>query len=279
MPKRRPQTKEGKDIKKFFKGAAREVQPGDVFIPVLGPTGPGKSTFINNLLGPDAPRKAAVSDGFDSCTRTCSMYFLDGPFARTESYNRVKGRIILVDTPGFDDSSMSEWEALDEVRLSILSLYKMNIEVAGVIYMMPIFPLRATHTDQDNLASFQDLYGGNDFLRVAFVTTRWDIGGRGATPTPKEFEERCEREQQLRAVLGGTRRDAHNALLLRLADNAGSAWAVVDAIIQRLARSQPEQGIRLSYLEKLKDERKGRHSRSSVISDAIVRSFRRFLRF
>jgi len=80
----------------------KEPANTDVLIAVMGPTGVGKSSFIN--LATQSETKLPVSDGVDSCTSTVDAapaFELDGR------------RVILYDTPGFDDSRKGEEETLE----------------------------------------------------------------------------------------------------------------------------------------------------------------------
>jgi hypothetical protein len=78
--------------------------------------------FINNVLGPKASKRAKVSDGLASCTRACDLYTVDVPQQRNGDYSSIRGRLIFVDTPGFDDSRMSDSEVVDEITKSLNSL-------------------------------------------------------------------------------------------------------------------------------------------------------------
>ncbi|RXW21832.1 hypothetical protein EST38_g4012 [Candolleomyces aberdarensis] len=71
--------------------------PDDIVVIVLGPVGHGKSTFINNILG---GQKAKTDDGFFTCTTEVESYELEIPHHLPELQGK---RLILVDTPGFQD--------------------------------------------------------------------------------------------------------------------------------------------------------------------------------
>ena len=66
---------------------------------VLGPTGAGKSTFINLISGSDL----RVGQDLESCTEEVDVTL---PF-------EIDGRRVrLVDTPGFDDTTKSDADVL-----------------------------------------------------------------------------------------------------------------------------------------------------------------------
>ncbi|KZP03911.1 hypothetical protein FIBSPDRAFT_443298 [Athelia psychrophila] len=81
--------------------ALRDVKTPDkdVVIAVMGGTGTGKSTFINLISG----SKLRVSADLKSCTDTMSA---------TAPFDFQGQKVVLLDTPGFDDSERSDIDIL-----------------------------------------------------------------------------------------------------------------------------------------------------------------------
>jgi len=73
--------------------AGLNVKNTDIVISFVGPTGVGKSTFLNTALGEDV---AAVGHNLTAQTTQLQAFVLRHP----KDFNR---RIVLVDTPGFND--------------------------------------------------------------------------------------------------------------------------------------------------------------------------------
>ncbi|TFK24910.1 hypothetical protein FA15DRAFT_575357, partial [Coprinopsis marcescibilis] len=155
---------------------------------VLGPTGSGKSTFISNLIE-EGQIKPKVDDGLDSCTKQLQHYFIDPPQSVVKSLN--SRRIVLVDTPGFDDTEISDFEILRRVAVWLSVSYKRQMKVGALVYIYPLSSSRYTHKDHTNLRIFKKMCGNDARPRVIMVASKRDLY------TKKETREK--REVQLRS--------------------------------------------------------------------------------
>ena len=105
-------------------------------IPVIGVTGSGKSTLVNNLLGRNS---SSVSAGLDSITCTVSSYEME-----------VEGVLICVyDTPGLDDSRGDH----DAVYLREMKGILESGEIQLVIYCLKLLE---TRMHQGLIRTFQE---------------------------------------------------------------------------------------------------------------------------
>ncbi|KAF9037276.1 hypothetical protein BJ165DRAFT_1559230 [Panaeolus papilionaceus] len=136
----------------------------------MGPTGAGKSSFIE-ALGLKGSSKIS-SNGLDGCTQAVSTYKLI-------NVNESDGNpIYLVDSPGFADTKISE--------LAIVSMLQKWIKDNGVfnriLYLTPITCVRLPGTQRQVLKTFNALTGVKTVENVMIVTTMWDnIWGEHAT--------------------------------------------------------------------------------------------------
>ncbi|PPQ96072.1 hypothetical protein CVT26_004704 [Gymnopilus dilepis] len=152
MPSRRP----SRQLRKFV-------------IPVMGPTGAGKSTFINTLLG---ERRMVVGETLKSQTVELEAVQLD-----MTPYAKLLGnyQIVIVDTPGFDDTLKSDVAILKKIAEWLKESYqKDNAVLGGVIYLHDVSLDRFTGTAQRNLDIFQALCGDDALCKVVIGTTKWD---------------------------------------------------------------------------------------------------------
>ncbi|KAF8064984.1 P-loop containing nucleoside triphosphate hydrolase protein [Lyophyllum atratum] len=150
----------------------------DIVIPVMGPTGAGKSTFINALLG---KAQMEVGHKLTSCTSNLQVSVIE---SIESPYQALKGhRVIIVDTPGFDDTYEGDAEILRRIAVWLKESYKKKAVLAGVIYLHDITHDRFSGTARRNLEMFHHLCGDAALSKVVLGTTKWTrvtpSGGEG----------------------------------------------------------------------------------------------------
>ncbi|KAK1750450.1 P-loop containing nucleoside triphosphate hydrolase protein, partial [Echria macrotheca] len=142
---------------------------------LMGVTGSGKSTFISLLSDQDVE----VGHGLESHTTTPASYKLVD-----------EGReIILVDTPGFDDTTRPDVEILTEMAQLLAALYNSKTRLAGIIYLHRITDPRFSGTAVKNLEILKKICGPSNFDSVAIVMNMWDTIDTN-TATQRESELR-----------------------------------------------------------------------------------------
>ncbi|KAI5995161.1 P-loop containing nucleoside triphosphate hydrolase protein [Pisolithus albus] len=187
----------------------------------MGPTGAGKSTFIDRAVGrPD------INAGHDltSCTKE----------VRATRYPHTDGarNVVLVDTPGFNDTFMTDVQVLRRITDWLNSTYERNVNLTGVLYLHRISDNRVGGASLRNYKMFKELCVKDSFKNVILVTTMWDIVTE---------EVGSEREQELRAgswkvmiALGST---TH-----RFEGTTESAWRIINSLsVPPLASLRPLQ--------------------------------------
>ncbi|TDL14526.1 P-loop containing nucleoside triphosphate hydrolase protein, partial [Rickenella mellea] len=122
---------------------------------IMGSTGAGKTSFINNVTGQTLP----VGHELDSCTKDI----------REVRFKRGKRNVVLVDTPGFGDSSMSDAEVL-----RLIAKHLAGTKLTGIIYMHRISDSKVEGGTRRNYKMFHQLCGSDHLQQVAIVTTWWD---------------------------------------------------------------------------------------------------------
>ncbi|QRV92923.1 50S ribosome-binding GTPase [Ceratobasidium sp. AG-Ba] len=133
---------------------------GPVLIALCGATGTGKSTFINDASGSKLP----VGHTQISCTEQvifAKEFMLDGREIR------------LIDTPGFDDTNVSDTEILERIGTFLKLTHNEGQLLNGIIYMHRITDNRVGGVSRRNFRVFRELCGPKALENVLITTNMW----------------------------------------------------------------------------------------------------------
>ncbi|KAI6004228.1 hypothetical protein EDD15DRAFT_1290122 [Pisolithus albus] len=145
-----------------------ELNPGDIIILVVGPTGSGKSSFVSRASG--------IGDdivGHDLVSKTTEIMAVK--YTDEESGQGI----VLVDTPGLRNTSKDDSEVLYMFTEWSRKLKERGLVIAGILYFhrmsdnrMPTNPLRA-------LCVIGESCGGLNaaFIKTILTLTMWDDVG------------------------------------------------------------------------------------------------------
>ncbi|KAL9036643.1 MAG: hypothetical protein Q9180_004180 [Flavoplaca navasiana] len=203
--------------------AARETLPKNIaekpkLIAVMGPTGTGKSTFISKLAG----REMKIGHHLHSCTDQVE----EVPCKVGDQY------VILVDTPGFNDTHRSDTEILTALADWMKSSYQEDMILSGIIYLHAISDTRMTHSSLQNLRMFRKLVGDHNLKNVILATTKWSV-------TP--LEDGLRREKDLTSEGGfWSTMMAAGSVVRRFEDSAASAQGLVEGILRLQEKIVPK---------------------------------------
>jgi len=221
----------GKWKKQVQQGDAlvKDPKPTDIVIPVMGPTGVGKSTFINSLLGVN---RMKVGLDLESCTSNLeSVVVHDIP-----NHPKLKGRrLIIVDTPGFDDTWKDDVEILRRIVVWLASAYDSNMKLGGVIYLHEITQTRMLGTSRKNFSMFQQLCGKKAHAVVILGTTKW----AEVKPNIGEEREKQLRENYWKDML------SQGSNMARVQNTKESAWALLDPILTNVEKKAVKVALKI----------------------------------
>ncbi|KAI4209097.1 MAG: hypothetical protein LQ351_007933 [Letrouitia transgressa] len=220
--------------------AARETLPNSIpyrpkMIAVMGPTGTGKSTFISKLAG----QEVKIGHNLSSCTQEIE----EVPCKVGDEY------VILVDTPGFNDTVRSDTEILTTLAEWMKASYDENMLLSGIIYLHSISDSRMTRASVQNLRMFRKLCGDDNLNHVILATTKW-----GITP----HEDALRREHDLTSEEGfWSIMKAAGSLARRFENSTESATALVKEILSKDAKFVPKIQREIMQGKKLVDTEAG----------------------
>ncbi|KAF9647079.1 hypothetical protein BDM02DRAFT_2812674 [Thelephora ganbajun] len=192
----------------------------------MGVTGSGKTTFVNQA----SRSYLKVGDNLESCTseiQESEEFILDGR------------RVVLIDTPGFDDTHKSDTDVLKSIAAFLGESYSAGAKLAGVIYAHRISDDKFGGLAVKNFRMFRELCGEKTLKNVILVTNMW---GRVTS------EQGADREQQLndKYFKAATQKGAQ---LCRHYNSPESARA----ILRKILKNQP---VTLKIQRELIDEGK-----------------------
>ncbi|KAH9483484.1 hypothetical protein JR316_0002952 [Psilocybe cubensis] len=202
----------------------------NIVIPVMGPTGVGKSTFINAIVAKEfdeidsssmKPCLMEVGHGLVSCTKDVQASCIKSPMDLVRMQQMLDHSVVLVDTPGFDDTYRDDFEILQKIADWLKESYNDQHVIAGVIYLHDISLDRFPGSAAKNLDVFKSLCGRQAFSSIVMVETKGE----------KAFPDRVERyDQEMRNSFWKDLVEA--GVTIRSFDNDyESARSVVDYIL------------------------------------------------
>ncbi|KDR82093.1 hypothetical protein GALMADRAFT_221979 [Galerina marginata CBS 339.88] len=206
-----------------------KLKKDDLVIVIMGPTATGKSNIIDNLTGQLGKR---VGHSLKACTTVVGA-------VRIKNHRKYGDRIVLVDTPGFDDTEKSDLEILRIISDWLMELCKARVFLCGIAYLHRITDMRMSGSHQRNLSMLGELCGTCAAKKVTLVTTMWD----GIEPNDLGLSEK--KEEALKSTYWKSLLD-HGASTARFQNTTASAWAVIGDIL-----AKPVENIALQLQEEL----------------------------
>lgn len=172
-------------------------------------------------------------------TQDCAVY----RYAHSDSTN-----IYMVDTPGFDDTNMTDADVLRHLADWLAFTYSHGIRLHGILYLHRITDVRMQGSAKKNLIMFNKLCGEHALHKVVLVTTMWE--------NLKTHDEGQSREEELRntdAFWGWM--SARGSRIERHTNNADSAKRLIEMFIPSEEHSAPEKVV-LTIQEEMADQNK-----------------------
>jgi hypothetical protein len=150
-----------------------------------------------------------------------------------------KARVVFIDTPGFDDTDVSDITILERVSEWLIntsaflccllfqltqrgSSYASEVKLAGIIYLHEITQARMRGSFRKNYEMFGELCGHKAMANVVAVSTKWD----------QIMETEAEaREEQLKKFW--VTKLGNSVVAARFMHTYKSAWDIVDLLVRK----------------------------------------------
>ncbi|KAF9444015.1 hypothetical protein P691DRAFT_737086 [Macrolepiota fuliginosa MF-IS2] len=193
----------------------------------MGPTGAGKSTFIQTMIGRETNGVGHSLESYTNQISAMRVTFSDGV------------SVVLVDTPGFDDTHLSDLDILKIVAKWLEDIRRRSLTLSGILYLHRISDNRMAGTPLKNLKMFKKLCGEDFFEKVILTTTMWPEVGGGV-----EEDIYIRREGELSRTYWAEMTNK-GSFTCRFRNTQASAWEILNRVVahesrRRLIRIQEE---------------------------------------
>jgi hypothetical protein len=136
--------------------------------------------------------------------------------------------VTLIDTPGFDDTDLSDTDILNLIAQFLATTYKHNKFLSGIILLQPINTNRVQGTEKRRTRLFEKVCGPNASPNIVIGTTMWSEMSSQAEGI-RRTEERIADKTFWGAMVGqGARVEKHN-------DGPRSARRIMEMVVNKKA--------------------------------------------
>ena len=191
-----------------------------------------------------------IGNSLTSCTSTINTFRLPPPVEGSHLACLGTAKVVLVDTPGFDDTNKPDYEVFEMVAQWLKDVFVISflltrswcshkfrslssLGIAGLIYLIRISDNRMAGTPAKNLQMFRQLCGKKIMTNVTLMTTMW---------TDTSPEDAMDREGELRGTyckeflrLG--------AALARFEDDQASAARILEPLVNMWGAKEAEDQV------------------------------------
>ncbi|QRW21837.1 hypothetical protein RhiXN_06826 [Rhizoctonia solani] len=172
----------------------------------------------------------------------------------SETFTIDGQEMVLFDTPGFDDTTISDADTLKRIAEFLETMYRRGIKLKGIVYLHRITDMRMTGASARTYRLLRSLCGSKNLANVVIVTNMWSD-----PPT----EDEILREQQLRSNFFKSALEDGAQLLRREHLGQTSAHEVLRTLLPKAAM-HPQLPVELSEGIPLQDTEAGRIVRAEI---------------
>ncbi|KAJ4415326.1 hypothetical protein N0V85_002767 [Neurospora sp. IMI 360204] len=166
-------------------------------------------------------------------------------------------RIFVADTPGFNDTQLSDVDILKDIAFFLSQLHLRKVRLGGILYLHPITDNRVSGSALKTFNILRALCGLQSLKCASLVTTKWD-----ALRSSKDDLAAYGRENELKYTsnLWGSMRQ-HGSQSYRWLGSEASARSIVREVIQTSCRNTSSPVLQIQ--RELVDEKRPLDSTSA----------------
>ncbi|KAL1614554.1 hypothetical protein SLS56_012062, partial [Neofusicoccum ribis] len=151
-------------------------------------------------------------------------------------------KALLLDTPGFDDTTRTDSDILSEIATVLAAQYELGVQLKGIIFMQRITDIKMTGSSMKTLQIFKKIVGDAALRNVLLITSRWAglDEGLGAARERQLREEFWAYMLAKGSTMSRFHGDRHSAIALV------AQILIQDNIVLDLQRELVDSGMRLN---------------------------------
>ena len=202
---------------------------------------------------------------FHACVKSISAGTVDAGFF---SFQYGDLNVHLVDTPGFDDTRISDEEVLSNIAFWLNVSYEANVRLSGIVYLHPMHKVRMGGSAHKNLRMFKQLCGEESLSSVILATNMWS---KVSEEVGKRREEELKKNKDMWADM-----ISQGSVVLRHDDTQESAMKIIDFILNQgrttvlsLQRQMNEEGMDLEETDAGREYRRDLESQIEGLEKTI----------
>lgn len=144
----------------------------------------------------------------------------------------------LIDTPGFDDTTRSDFDILETIANELNNLWAKDQRLLGVIFLHRITDIRLSNSAVKNFTILQKLCGPENYDRIVLATTMWDETRSIPEAEAAAMRRQVELEEYWRDSEMFGPESKHQAKL-HLYNTRSSAMDIVQTLLARATNEAP----------------------------------------
>jgi hypothetical protein len=99
----------------------------------------------------------------------------------------------LMDTPGFDDTHVSDADILKNIATSLVDAFNDRAKIQGTLYVHPVTEVRMKGSGRKNLIMFKRILGMRGMTNCRLMTTKWSLQPENVSKAREQ--ELCEKDE------------------------------------------------------------------------------------